>query len=29
LRQLATFATYPIFEGRNKDGDALDSHDYN
>ena len=29
LRQLAQFATYPIFEGKNKDGDALDSHDYN
>ena len=29
LRQLATFATYPIFEGRTKDGDALDMHDFN
>ena len=29
LRALAHFATYPIFEGRNKDGDPLDSHEYN
>ena len=30
LRQLAQFATYPIFDGaRNKDGDPLESHDFN
>lgn len=29
LRQLAQFATYPIFEGRTKDGDPLDSHTFN
>ena len=30
LRQLSQYATYPIFEGaRTKDGDPLDSHDFN
>ena len=29
LRQLSMYATYPIFEGANKDGAPLDSHDFN